>query len=91
VTEAVAFASPVLGSALLIPPDARLRLAAWLGRDLERVWQIFGRVNRRVLDSRGSPISSLAQFRAETAAALPQFVANLVPDLLRFGLLEEAD
>jgi hypothetical protein len=89
VPEAVAFASPVLGTALMIPPDARLRLAAWLGRDLERIWQIFGSVNRRLLDGRGGAITTFERFRSEMEAAVPPFVASLVPDLLRFGLLEE--
>jgi hypothetical protein len=64
VPEAVAFASPVLGTALMIPPDARLRLAAWLGRDLERIWQIFGSVNRRLLDGRGGAITTFERFRS---------------------------
>jgi trans-aconitate methyltransferase len=53
----VAFASPVLGSAVMLPADVRRRLSAWLGHD--------------------------------TGGTDPQFVTNLVPDLLRFGLLEE--
>jgi trans-aconitate methyltransferase len=89
VPKAVAFASPVLGSALLIPIDARLRLMAWLGRDLERVWRILETQNRRMTDSRGQRVASFGRFREEIEAAVPQFAANLVPDLLRFGVLEE--
>ena len=87
--EAVAFASGVLGSALMIPAEVRLRLSAWLGRDLERIWRIFGQLRLRLPDGRGGFATSLEQFRAGIEGTFPQFVANFVPDLLRFGLLEE--
>jgi len=57
VPGAVAFASPVLGSAVMLPAEVRRQLSAWLRGGIE--------------------------------ASAPQFVTNLVPDLLRFGLLEE--
>jgi hypothetical protein len=89
VPTAVAFASPVLGSALLIPLDVRLRLLAWLGRDLERVWRILESSNRRLTDSRGRRVISFERFARQIEAALPQFAASFVPELLRFGVLEE--
>ena len=76
-------------SALTIPVDARLRLAAWLGRDLAGIWRILEGARRRLTDSRGGPVTSFERFREEIGAAVPQFAANVVPDLLRFGLLEE--
>ena len=87
--DAVAFASPVLGSALMIPVAVRLRMAAWLGRDLGVIWAQLRRFNRGYLDSRGRPVASLEQFRSEIETHVPTFVANSVPELLRLGLLEE--
>lgn len=91
VTEPVAFASPVLGTALRIPPDSRLWLLVFLGGDLQPIWEAFGRERRRILDPRGNPISNFEVFRRETEASLPAFVNSAVPELLRFGLLEPAD
>jgi trans-aconitate methyltransferase len=90
VPEAIAFASPVLGSALKIPADARLRLLAFLGGDLRSFWQELQRQNRRIVDGSGNPVTTFERFREQTEAALPAFAANAVPELLRFGLLEEA-
>lgn len=89
VPKAVAFASPVLGSAVMIPVDTRLKLLAWLGGDLERAWRILEGAGRRLTDGRGSEVTSFERFRDGIGAAVPQFAASLVPELLRFGLLEE--
>ena len=89
IADAVPLASPVLGSALMIPADARLCLAAWLGRDLAQVWNVLERANRRIVDRRGGAILSVDQFRAEVEAGVPRFVASLAPGLLRYGLLED--
>jgi hypothetical protein len=89
VPKAVAFASPVVGSAVMIPVDTRLKLLAWLGGDLERAWRIVESTGRRLTDSRGSEVTSFERFRDGIGAAVPQFTASLVPEFLRFGLLEE--
>ena len=91
VPDAVAFASPVLGSALMIPPDQRLRLLAFLGGDLAPVWQQFQKEGRRVIDDRRRAVTSLEQFSAGLRASLPAFRADALPELLRLGVLEAAD
>ena len=89
VADAVAFASPVLGSALMIPADERLWLAAWLGRDFAQLWNVLERANRRLTDRRGGPILSADQLRAEVEPGVSKFVSILVPGLWRYGLLED--
>jgi trans-aconitate methyltransferase len=89
VRDAIAFASPVLGSALMIPAAARLRMAAWLGRDPAAIWATLERSDRGHLGSRGSALTSFEQFRSGLELDVPKFVANSVPELIRLGLLEE--
>lgn len=90
VPEPVAFASPVLGTALLIPLEARLRLMTLLAGDPDPVWRELRRLNRQIPDRAGRPIESRDRFRSEIESAFGEFMANAVPELLRFGLLEPA-
>jgi len=72
-------ASTVLGSPLLMPPSARLQLLALLGDDVDRLWQPSGLAS----------VMPREQFRQQVRAGLPQFVGDMLPQLLRFGIVEE--
>jgi SAM-dependent methyltransferase len=71
-------ASPVLGSPLLVPAAARVRLMALLGGDITPAWQASG----------GGATGTLEQFRRQVDAGMPQLLTDAVPRLLRLGILE---
>jgi SAM-dependent methyltransferase len=72
-------ASEVLGSPLLVPAAVRLQLMAFLGGDITPAWQAAGTPTRGTLE----------QFREKVRAAVPRFVRDGLPQLLRLGIVEE--
>jgi SAM-dependent methyltransferase len=76
---AESLASTVLGSPMRVAPTLRLLLALLLGDDVERVWRASGGTTRKTLD----------QFREQVGAETPRFVREVVPKLLRLGIVEE--
>jgi SAM-dependent methyltransferase len=72
-------ASTVLGSPLLIPAFARLQLTLLLGGNIDAAWAASG----------GAAKGTLEQFRDKVRGSLPRFVVDSLPQLLRFGVIEE--
>jgi hypothetical protein len=84
--------SPVLGSTVRLHQAGCLGLYALIGGDLARVWASLAEDRRTGLaDRQGRRVGSAVQFREVIEQALPQFAAENVPELLRFGILELAD
>ena len=72
-------ASTVLGSPLLVPAFARLQLMVLLGGDVDAAWDANG----------GAAKGTLEQFRERIRSSLSRFVVDGLPQLLRFGVVEE--
>jgi len=72
-------ASTVLGSPLLVPAFARLQLIALLDGNIDAAWDASG----------GAAKGTLEQFREQVRSSLSRFVVDGLPQLLRFGVLEE--
>jgi hypothetical protein len=86
-TEPVYLASRILGGSIDIPEPVRVRLFAFLGGNLADIWRVFSdRITQQTPGSRAAP---LELFQERITASLPGFVANELPYLLRFGMLEE--
>ncbi|MDX1563167.1 MAG: hypothetical protein R3305_09585, partial [Gammaproteobacteria bacterium] len=81
-------ASPVLGSPVPVPAASRLSLFALVGGDLEDAWRELSAAYPELADSRGNRLDDYAAFRAEIERGLPRFKSDVLPQLLRAGIVE---
>jgi SAM-dependent methyltransferase len=85
-------ASPVLGAPLSMPQVERLGLLAATGGDLDRVWDAIGNQQQlKLADTSGKPVTSKEQFLALIERGLPQFAAQVIPQLQMYGIVEEQE
>ena len=85
---AVGLASPVLGTVVMLPMNIRVSLLAFLGGDIDRVWQALQEPGNGISDGRSPPLPPREEFRAAIESSLPAFAVNAVPELVRLGVLE---
>lgn len=89
--DPIPFASPVIGTRLLLPRIDRVRLLAILGGNLGPVWKKFLDEKTKVTGPKGEPVTSFEDFRDTIQASLPDFAKQAIPELLRLGILEPVE
>lgn len=88
--DPVPFASPVVGTRLLIPQHDRMRVLAILGGNLGAVWKEFQEKRVKVTDPQGKEVTSYERFREHVDNGLGEFAERAIPELLRLGILAPA-